>query len=452
MAKLITKAIADLSVTTIKIADGAINNAKVHATAGIVESKLALDYSTSGLNSAISTVSGNLASHVGNTSNPHSVTKTQVGLGNVDNTSDVNKPVSTAQQAALDLKANLSLVGAVSGIASLDGTGKVPSSQLPSYVDDVIEVANFAALPVTGETGKIYVTLDTNETFRWSGTVYVEIATGDVASVNSMTGNVILDADDISDAATTNKFATAAEKTKLGFITVTQAVDLDTIESDLSGHIANTSNPHSVTKTQVGLGNVTDDAQLKAADLDIDGALAANSDSKIPSQKAVKTYADTKEPANANIQSHISSTSNPHSVTKTQVGLGNVDNVQQLPMSYLDTDGTLAANSDTKVASQKAVKTFVAASISAIPAAAQAREENISLSAGNISDGFFDLALAAANAASIQVIPVGWIPQEKGVDFSVALTGGAGGVTRITMLADMLELVATDKVVIRYMA
>jgi hypothetical protein len=54
--------------------------------------------------------------------------------------------------------------------------GKVPSTQLPSYVDDVVEVANYAALPVTGETGKIYVTLDTNLTYRWSGTAYVEIS------------------------------------------------------------------------------------------------------------------------------------------------------------------------------------------------------------------------------------------------------------------------------------
>jgi hypothetical protein len=54
--------------------------------------------------------------------------------------------------------------------------GKVPSSQLPSYVDDVVEVANYAALPATGETGKIYVILDTNKIYRWSGSVYVEIA------------------------------------------------------------------------------------------------------------------------------------------------------------------------------------------------------------------------------------------------------------------------------------
>jgi hypothetical protein len=54
--------------------------------------------------------------------------------------------------------------------------GKVPSSQLPSFVDDVVEVSDYASLPVTGETGKIYVTLDTNLTYRWSGTAYVEIS------------------------------------------------------------------------------------------------------------------------------------------------------------------------------------------------------------------------------------------------------------------------------------
>ena len=54
--------------------------------------------------------------------------------------------------------------------------GKVPAYQLPSFVDDVIEVANFAALPTVGEIGKIYVTLDNNKIYRWSGSVYIEIA------------------------------------------------------------------------------------------------------------------------------------------------------------------------------------------------------------------------------------------------------------------------------------
>ena len=68
--------------------------------------------------------------------------------------------------------------GANSGVATLGADGKVPSSQLPSYVDDVIEAANFAVLPETGEGGKIYVTLDDNKTYRWGGSAYAEIAGG----------------------------------------------------------------------------------------------------------------------------------------------------------------------------------------------------------------------------------------------------------------------------------
>lgn len=68
------------------------------------------------------------------------------------------------------------LKGANNGVAELDSAGKVPSSQLPSYVDDVLEVDTFDDLPITGESGKIYVTLDDNKTYRWGGTEYVEIS------------------------------------------------------------------------------------------------------------------------------------------------------------------------------------------------------------------------------------------------------------------------------------
>lgn len=79
----------------------------------------------------------------------------------------------------------ISVIGSAGGVASLDSTGKVPSSQLPSYVDDVIEGyyynGNFYTDSahtqlITPETGKIYVDLDTNKTYRWSGTTYVEIS------------------------------------------------------------------------------------------------------------------------------------------------------------------------------------------------------------------------------------------------------------------------------------
>lgn len=66
--------------------------------------------------------------------------------------------------------------GTASGVATLDTSGKVPSSQLPSYVDDVLEYANKSGFPTTGEAGKIYIAKDTNLTYRWSGTAYVEIS------------------------------------------------------------------------------------------------------------------------------------------------------------------------------------------------------------------------------------------------------------------------------------
>lgn len=68
--------------------------------------------------------------------------------------------------------------GVANGVATLDGSGLIPSNQLPSYVDDVIEAANLAAFPATGETGKIYVALDTNLIYRWTGTVYIMIPGG----------------------------------------------------------------------------------------------------------------------------------------------------------------------------------------------------------------------------------------------------------------------------------
>lgn len=68
-----------------------------------------------------------------------------------------------------------SVLNVANGIPKLDGTGKVAAAQLPAYVDDVLEVANFAALPATGTSGIIYVTLDTNGMYRWSGSAYVQI-------------------------------------------------------------------------------------------------------------------------------------------------------------------------------------------------------------------------------------------------------------------------------------
>ena len=91
-------------------------------------------------------------------------------------TSNDIRALETKTEDLKNSKLDASLKGVANGVAELDANGKVLTSQLPSFVDDVIEAENFAALPNEGETGKIYVTLDDNKTYRWSGSAYVEIS------------------------------------------------------------------------------------------------------------------------------------------------------------------------------------------------------------------------------------------------------------------------------------
>lgn len=87
----------------------------------------------------------------------------------------------TGLQTALDNKINTSERGVSGGIATLDATARIPASQLPSYVDDVLEYATTAQFPATGEKGKIYIAINqgtaANPTrqYRWTGSVYAEI-------------------------------------------------------------------------------------------------------------------------------------------------------------------------------------------------------------------------------------------------------------------------------------
>ena len=118
----------------------------------------------------------------------------------------------------VELQANKGTVG---GYASLDGSGRVPSSQLPSYVDDVVEVSNYASLPAAGEAGKIYITLDDNKTYRWSGSAYVEI------SESLALGE-------------TSSSAYRGDRGKIGY----------------EHTLLVTGNPHDVTKSDIDLGNV----------------------------------------------------------------------------------------------------------------------------------------------------------------------------------------------------
>lgn len=116
---------------------------------------------------------------------------------------------------------------AINGYAGLDSSGLIPSSLLPSYVDDVLEYANFAGLPGTGTAGKIYVTLDTNKTYRWSGSAYVEIS----ASPGST--------DAVTEGSTNLYFTTARARSS---ISVTQNLTYNSSTGvitgpDLSGYL-----------------------------------------------------------------------------------------------------------------------------------------------------------------------------------------------------------------------
>ena len=82
------------------------------------------------------------------------------------NISDTLSPIKTAWDARNNSN----------GLIQADSTGKIPSSVLPSYVDDVLEYDSLTAFPATGETGKIYIAKDTNKTYRWSGSTYTVVS------------------------------------------------------------------------------------------------------------------------------------------------------------------------------------------------------------------------------------------------------------------------------------
>jgi hypothetical protein len=127
--------------------------------------------------------------------------------------------------------------------------------------------------------------------------------------------------------------------------------------SGLSTHIADDENPHTVTKTQVGLANVTNNAQVKKISSSVDNQVMRwNGETGDLPQGSNVTIDDN---GSVNIPTGQSYKINGTALSKSDIGLSNVDNIQQMPLSYLDTDGDLTANSDVKVASQKATKTFV---------------------------------------------------------------------------------------------
>lgn len=138
-------------------------------------------------------------------------------------------------ESALASKIDLAEKGVANGVATLNSSGLIPASQLPSFVEEVLEFADFDALPAEGETGKIYITLDDNHVYRWSGSVYVEI----VAAPGST--------DSIAEGENNLYFTTARARNSIN-------VSGDLSYDSETGVISYTA--ESVTKESIGLGLV----------------------------------------------------------------------------------------------------------------------------------------------------------------------------------------------------
>jgi hypothetical protein len=179
-------------------------------------------------------------------------------------------PSAAVQVAALGAETTANK-GAINGYAGLDGAGKVPASQLPSYVDSVQEYANLAAFPTTGTTGKIYVTLDTNKTYRWSGTVYVQIANsttdwgGLTGKPTSVAGFGIVDAVDLTSAQ-----SVSGAKTFTGAVTFGGAITA----TDAQFTLKDDADPTKLAKFD--LSTLTAGTSRTLALPDADGTLALN--------------------------------------------------------------------------------------------------------------------------------------------------------------------------------
>lgn len=215
----------------------------------------------------------------------------------IGDTSELNNKV----QEFIDSK------GAPNGLASLNESGIIPSAQLPSYVDDVIEVGTFSNLPGTGESGKIYIVQDTNLTYRWSGTGYVEIskslALGETSST-AYPGD--------KGKATTDKLNKTSNKVVVGPVTVNPSTDKIVLKYQT--HFTSTNS------------DSEDSHTINAATTSQAGVMSSADKTKLNGLKDQAGITADIDAVQSNLETHINNKSNPHEVTKVQVGLSEVDN------------------------------------------------------------------------------------------------------------------------------
>lgn len=234
--------------------------------------------------------------------------------------------------------------GAPNGLASLNESGVIPSTQLPSYVDDVVEAAAFSNLPSKGESGKIYIVTSTNIQYRWSGTAYVEISKSIALGETSSTaypgdkGKATTDVvNSLSDTLVNDVLVAQSNQNSVSLtiksITKTTAnkdkqlllADGDPILlTDGTPILLGDSESARIARATEGLYSQANDKviTINPATTSTAGVMSSSDKSKLDS---LKSQAEIDELV-TKLDTHISNKSNPHSVTKVQVGLGNVDN------------------------------------------------------------------------------------------------------------------------------
>lgn len=240
------------------------------------------------------------------------ITKANIGLNNVENKSSATirgELTSSNVTTALGYTPlNNSLKGANNGLAELDASGKVPTSQLPSYVDDVLEYSAKANFPTTGETGKIYVDTSNNKTYRWGGSAYAEISESIALGTTSSTAF----RGDYGQAAYTHAVTNKGSKFDSGLYKIT---------TNAEGHVTGAT---AVVKSDItALGIPAQDTTYSAATTSAAGLMSSADKTKLD---GIAAGAQKNTVTGVKGNSETEYRTGNINITKGNIGLGNVDN------------------------------------------------------------------------------------------------------------------------------
>ena len=271
------------------------------------------------------------AEHITNTNNPHNVTKEQIGLSNVTNDAQVKR----------------NEMGVANGVATLNANAKIPNNLLDSII---VKYSTTSELPTNGESNKIYIV--NNLLYIWDGTKYEEVSksldigTTEGTAYEGSKGKALENnkVDKVEGKQLSTNDYTTAEKTKLAGIEdnalnqtsinnlIGTAINSLSKNSIGLGNVDNTSDKNKPvsTATQTALDNKVDIVTGKSLVLDTEITKLAGLKTQTELDTSISNAKKSGTDAQTAINNHIKDTSNPHNVTKTQVGLSNVDNTADI--------------------------------------------------------------------------------------------------------------------------